>query len=203
MWVGTIAETTAMDSLAKLFGSPARLKLLRLFLFNEEQTFLAADASFRARLTKDATRKELTQLVAAGIVRKKTGKAPLGYMADKRFPHYDALKAFLRATTDVSDSAVVTSIKKAGNVRLVVLSGLFTGSVESKVDVLVVGDKMEDKPLATAIHALEAELGRELRYACFSTEQFRYRLGVYDRLLRDVFDYPNRVIFDKIGMPTK
>lgn len=192
-----------MDPLARLFGSPARVKLLRLFLFNDELTFLAADAAFRARLSKDATRKELTQLVAAGIIRKKTGKGPLGYTADKRFAHFEALKVFLRTTTDVSDTAIVTSLKKAGTVRLVVLSGLFTGAIESKVDVLIVGDRMEEKPLASAIHVLEAELGRELRYACFSTEQFKYRLGVYDRLLRDVFDYPNRIIIDKIGLAAK
>ncbi len=193
---------TTMDSLAKLFGSPARVKLLRLFLFNEDLTFLATEAAFRARLTKDVARKELTALTKAGILRKKTGKSPVGYSADKRFAHYDALRVFLRTTTDVSDSAIVTSFKKAGTVKLVVLSGLFTGALESKLDVLIVGDRMEERPLATAIHALEAELGRELRYACFTSEQFKYRLGVYDRLLRDVFDYPNRVIVDKIGLAT-
>lgn len=193
---------TTMDSLAKLFGSSARVKLLRLFLFNDDLTFLATEAAFRARLTKEVARKELTQLVNAGILRKKTGKSPVGYSADKRYSHYDALRVFLRTTTDVSDSAIVTSFKKAGTVRLVVLSGLFTGALESKLDVLIVGDRMEERPLATAIHALEAELGRELRYACFTSEQFKYRLGVYDRLLRDVFDYPNRVIVDKIGLAT-
>lgn len=192
-----------MDPLSRLFGSPARLKLLRLFLFNDDMTFLAADAAFRARLSKDVARKELTLLTAAGIIRKKTGKAPLGYLADKRFAHYDALKLFLRTTTEVSDSSIVTSFKKAGTVRLIVLSGLFTGALESKIDLLIVGDKLEDRPLATAIHALEAELGRELRYACFSPDQFKYRLGVYDRLLRDLFDYPNRVIIDRIGLASR
>lgn len=192
-----------MDPLARLFGSPARLKLLRLFLFNDDMTFVASDAAFRARITKDAVRKELTQLTHAGIIRKKTGKAPLGYMADKRFAHYDALKAFLRATTDVSDSSIVTAVKKAGTIRLVVLSGMFTGAVESKVDVLIVGDRMEERPLTTAIHSLEAELGRELRYACFTSDEFKYRIGVYDRLLRDVFDYPHRVLYDKIGLAQK
>jgi hypothetical protein len=191
-----------MDSLAKLFGSSARVKLLRLFLFNDDLTFLATEAAFRARLTKEVARKELTQLVNAGILRKKTSTSPVGYSADKRFAHYDALRVFLRTTTDVSDSAIVTSFKKAGTIKLVVLSGLFTGALESKLDVLIVGDRMEERPLATAIHALEAELGRELRYACFTSEQFKYRLGVYDRLLRDVFDYPNRVIVDKIGLAT-
>ena len=37
--------------------------------------------------------------------------------------------------------------------------------------------------------ALLAELGRELRYASFTTEDFKYRVGVYDRLIRDVFDF--------------
>lgn len=193
----------SMDPLAKLFGSAARVKLLRLFLFNDDLTFLAATAAFRARLTKDAARRELTQLVNAGILRKKAGKSPVAYMADKRFPHYDALKVFLRTTTDISDAAIINSLKKAGTVKLVVLSGLFTGALESKVDVLIVGDRLEERPLATAIHALEAELGREIRFACFTSEQFKYRLGVYDRLLRDVFDYPNRVILDRIGLAAK
>lgn len=192
-----------MDQLARLFGSAARVKLLRLFIFNDDTTFLSADAAFRARLTKDAARKELTQLVAAGIIRKKTGKGPLSYLADKRFKHYEALKSFLRSTTDISDTEIVAALKKAGSVRLVVLSGLFTGALESKVDLLIVGDRLEDRPLGTAIRLLEAELGRELRYACFTSEQFKYRLGVYDRLLRDVFDYPNRVILDKIGLASK
>lgn len=192
-----------MDPLARLFGSAARVKLLRLFLFNEEMAFTSADAAFRARLTKDAGRRELSQLVTIGVVKKKGGKGPVSYTADKRFRHYEALKAFLRASTDVSDSEIVAALKKAGSVRLVVLSGIFTGAVESKVDLLIVGDRLEERPLGSAVRLLEAELGRELRYACFTSEQFKYRLGVYDRLLRDVFDYPNRVILDKIGLASK
>ncbi len=192
-----------MDPLAKLFGSAARVKLLRLFYFNDDTAFTAADAAFRARLTKDAGRKEVNALVSAGIVKKKAGKGPAQFQADRRFPHYDALKVFLRTTTDVSDTAIVNQLKKAGTVRLVVLSGLFTGALESKVDLLIVGDRLEDKPLQTAIRSLEAELGRELRYACFTSEQFKYRLGVYDRLLRDVFDYPNRVALDRLGLASR
>jgi hypothetical protein len=65
---------------------------------------------------------------------------------------------------------------------------------------LVVGDKLDEKQLNKAVHEIESELGRELRFAHFSTEDFRYRVGVYDRLIRDIFDYPHRTIFDKIGM---
>ncbi|MBY0110994.1 hypothetical protein K2Y00_03275 [Patescibacteria group bacterium] len=188
-----------MDPLAKLFGTPVRLKLLRLFLFNAENTFTVADAAQRSKLSKDATRKEINALVAMKVLRKKGSAAKATYMADIRFKHFEALKSFLRATTGISDTDVVGNLRKAGALRLVTVTGLFTGAIEPKIDLLVVGDRLDDRSLGQIVHSLEAELGRELRYASFSTEEFRYRTGVYDRLLRDVFDYPHRTILDRIG----
>lgn len=192
-----------MDPLSRIFGSPARIKLLRLFIFNNDAAFSATDIAFRARTSKDATKKELSVLLTSGLIKKRTGKAGAGYVVNKRFPHYEALATFVRATTDISDTDAIATLKKAGNLRLVALSGLFTGAIESKIDLLVVGDKLEERPLATAVRALEAELGRELRYASFTTEEFRYRQGVYDRLLRDLFDYPHRAILDRLGVTNK
>jgi hypothetical protein len=188
-----------MDPLSRLFGSYVRLKLLRLFLFNDDMSFTVSDMAFRTKAQKDAVRKDLTALIAAGLVKKKTGKSTAEYTASRKFMYYDALQAFIRSTTNLSDAIIVNNLKKSGNVRLVVLSGLFTGAVETKVDMLVVGDKLDDKILDIAVRSLEAELGRELRFASFSTEDFRYRRGVYDRLLRDIFDFPHRVLLDRIG----
>lgn len=188
-----------MEPLARLFGNAARLKLLRLFLFNDDTAFTSAEAAFRTKTAKAAARKELNLLLLAGVIKKKAGKGA-GLITNKRFAHYEALKVFLRDSTDVNDADITATLKRAGTLRLVMLSGLFTGAVESKVDLLAVGDRLDEKRLASAVHALEAELGRELRYACFSTEEFKYRRGVYDRLIRDVFDYPNRVVLDRLGM---
>jgi predicted nucleotidyltransferase len=80
---------------------------------------------------------------------------------------------------------------------------MFSDAVESKIDLLVVGDKLDEKVLDNSIHKLEAELGRELRFAAFTTEDFRYRVSVYDRLTRDVLDFPHRILFDKIGLQEK
>ncbi|MEK7602607.1 MAG: hypothetical protein AAB472_03945 [Patescibacteria group bacterium] len=192
-----------MDHLSRLFGSPARLKLLRLFLFNDDTIFSSTTAAFRSKTLKDTARKELTLLANAGIIRKKQGKKGdkqgSGYVANKKFAHYAALQKFLRDSTDVSDANILATLRRAGPLRVVALSGLFTGAVEPKIDVLVVGDRLEERPLAAAIHTIEAELGRELRYASFTTEEFKYRVGVYDRLVRDVFDYPHRTILDRIN----
>lgn len=188
-----------MDQLAKLFGSPARLKMLRLFLFNNNDSFTAAEAEARAKVGPEEGRRELALLVAAGILRKKPGKEP-HYQANDKFEYRSALENFIRATTAVRPAEIVARLRKAGGLKLVVLSGLFTGVDEAKADLLIVGDALEERALRTAAGAIEAELGRELRYASLSTAEFRYRMGVYDRLLRDIFDYPHRVLVDKIGL---
>jgi hypothetical protein len=189
-----------MEPLAKLFGSPARLKVLRLFLFNKDATYVQAEVAERTKITKDAARKELTDLTAANILKKRGARTKATFQTNPKFEHLTELDLFIRETTNVRPENVVTALKKAGALRLVALSGLFTGITESQVDLLVVGDNLDERSLAAAVRALEAELGREIRYASFGTADFKYRMRVYDRLLRDVFDYPHRLIIDRIGL---
>lgn len=188
-----------MDQLAKLFGGPVRLKMLRLFLFNKSESFTAAEAQARAKAGKDEAKRELALLVAAGVIRKSPAK-DARYTANEKFEYRAALESFIRATTAVRMPDLLARLKKAGAPKLVVLSGLFTGAEDSKVDLLVVGDQLDERALKNTAIALEAELGRELRYASLTTSEFRYRQGVYDRLLRDIFDYPHRLLVDKIGL---
>jgi len=189
-----------MEPLAKLFGSPARLKLLRLFLFNKDTAFTQAEVAARSKLSKETARKELADLSALGLLKKKGARTAARYQTNLKFAHLNALDVFIRETTNVRPEDVLNALKRSGSLRLVALSGLFTGISEPQVDLLVVGDNLDERILASAVHALEAELGREIRYASFATPDFRYRQGVYDRLLRDVFDYPHRLLIDRIGL---
>lgn len=189
-----------MEPLAKLFGTAARLKMLRLFIFNPDLSFTSAEIAARAKLSRDAVRHELADLTAIGFLRKKGDRTDVRYQTNPRFEHLSALDTFVRATTSVRPKHIVDSLKRVGTLRLIALSGLFTGMIEPQIDLLVVGDTLDERALARAVHGLEAELGREIRYASFATPDFRYRLGVYDRLLRDVFDYPHRLLIDKIGI---
>ncbi|HVM58735.1 MAG TPA: hypothetical protein VMT80_00140 [Candidatus Paceibacterota bacterium] len=189
-----------MEPLAKLFGSPARLKTLRFFIFNEDEAVSVSELAERANLTNALARKEVNELAAAGLLRQKGSRAPARYQTNQNFEHFSALSAFIRETTSVQPKKVMDALKRAGTLRLVALSGHFTGIVEPQVDLLVVGDNLRERALAQAVRSLEAELGREIRYASFATADFRYRMGVYDRLLRDIFDYPHRLLIDKIGV---
>ncbi len=189
-----------MEPLAKLLGSSARLKTIRLFVFNKDTAFTSAEVMLRTKLSKEVVRGELNTLLASGLVRKKGTGTPVRYQTNPRFEQLEALDTFIRVTTNVRPQNILAVLRRAGIVRLIALSGLFTGVTESQIDLLVVGDRLEERILAAAVRSLEADLGREIRYASFTTEDFRYRLGVYDRLLRDVFDYPHRLLIDKIGL---
>ncbi len=189
-----------MEPLAKTFGSPARLKMLRLFIFNQNSSLTLAEIALRTKLSTEVVRRELTDLLAAGLLRKRGERAAARYQVNTRFEHLSALDTFIRETTSVRPQNILAALRRAGLPRLVVLSGIFVGVLDTQIDLLIVGDRLDERTLAAAIHSLEAEFGREIRYASFATADFRYRLGVYDRLLRDVFDYPHRVLIDKIGL---
>ncbi len=189
-----------MEPLAKLFGSPARLKMIRLFVFNQDTDFTPTQITERLKLSKEVARRELDNLCASGLLRKKGARMSVRYQVNSRFEHIIALNVFIRETTNVLPRVIISMLKRAGTLQLVVLSGFFTGVLESQIDLLIVGDRLEERALAHAVHSLEAELGREIRYASFATADFRYRIGVYDRLFRDVFDYPHRLLIDKIGL---
>ena len=189
-----------MEPLARIFGSSARLKTVRLFVFNPDASLTISDIALRTKLSKDIVRHELSDLISSGLVRKKGAGSTMCYQTNSRFEQFNALDSFIRDTTSVRPKSMLAALKRAGALKLVALSGLFTGVLESQIDLLVVGDNLDERVLSVIARSLEAELGREIRYASFETADFRYRLGVYDRLLRDVFDYPHRLLIDKIGL---
>ncbi|MDD2657796.1 MAG: hypothetical protein PHD04_04035 [Candidatus Pacebacteria bacterium] len=189
-----------MEMLTKIFGSGARLKTLRLFLFNQDSSLTLAEVAERAKITKDIARHEINELLSADLLRKKGTTTPSRYQVNARFEHLAALDTFIRDTTSVRPQNIMKALRRAGALKLVVLSGLFTSAVEPQIDLLIVGDHLDERVIIAAVRSLEAELGREIRYASFATADFRYRRGVYDRLLRDVFDYPHRLLIDKIGL---
>jgi len=61
-----------MEYLSKLFGSPARVKVIRLFTFNPEEVFDRDVVVQKARVTPETASKELSALARASIVNRKT-----------------------------------------------------------------------------------------------------------------------------------
>ena len=74
------------------------------------------------------------------------------------------------------------------------------GDFDTRTDILIVGERLNDRVLKRAVASIEADSGTEIRYVALSAKDFRYRMDMNDRLLRDVFDYPHRKLVNKIGV---
>lgn len=195
-----------MEQLSKLFGSPARVKLMKLFLFNQDKAFASDDLSRRTQIRLPLARRELQLLSKAGMLKKKkvigesSGRSVNGFILNPSFAYTQALYNLLIETSTFSHKDVVSKVSRAGRVKLIIVSGVFTQNWDGRVDLLVVGDNLRQSTLENTVRALEAEVGRELRFASFETQDFKYRLSIYDRLIRDILDYPHQKILDKIGV---
>ena len=95
---------------------------------------------------------------------------------------------------------IVKKISQLGAIKLLVISGVFIQDYESRVDLLVVGDNIKKTHLENLMKTLEAEIGKELKYAYFNTADFTYRMSMYDKLIRDILDYPHEKIVNKLGL---
>ena len=198
------------DPLSILFGSTARVKLLRFFLFNPSKEFLFDDISKRARLVRRTAKTEISALEKAGVIRQKTvlivvpGKPKkmkaIAYTLNKDFQELQALQTFLFETAPIDGKNILVHLRKAGTFDFVGIAGVFVRDFEQKLDLLVAMKKFSQASIEKAIRSLEAEVGIEVRFAAMASEDLMYRVGMHDKLTRDFFDYGHQVLVDKIGV---
>lgn len=194
-----------MEILGKLLGGIQRVKVMRLFLLNPEQGFEADQIADRSRMQIPAARRITNQLCAMSLVKKKTfikevadgrngkikKKRVQGWFLNPDFPYIAELKQLLIEGDFFKHADLVKRFRPAGRIQFLVVSGIFIQNSESRLDVLIVGDHLKRAAIQKAIAVLESELGKELAYAVFDVADFIYRVSMYDKLLRDVFDYPH------------
>ncbi|MCB9810577.1 MAG: hypothetical protein H6779_01875 [Candidatus Nomurabacteria bacterium] len=198
------------DPLSILFGSTARVKLLRFFLFNPSKEFTFDDMCRRARLVRRTARTEISALEKAGVITSrmsqtllpgKTKKTKvLSYALNKKFPELQALQTFLFETAPIDGKNLLRHLRKAGPVDFVVVAGVFVREFEQRLDVLLAMKKLSQSKVESAIRSLEAEIGIEIRFAAMTSEDLLYRVGMYDKLTRDIFDYKHQILVDRIGV---
>jgi len=196
-----------MESLGKIFGSNHRVKIMRLFLFNESTAFDIDDITDRSKVKKTEARKEINALLKIGFLKKKQfskkvtlkkrnkeGKIQYkknmtkGWVLNKRFDLIEPLKKLLIDSELIKEKEINSRLRKAGTIQLLLLSGIFTRDDNRKLDLLIVGKKLKKDILEKEISVIESEIGRELRYAFFDASEFNYRVSMYDKLIRDVLE---------------
>ena len=199
------------DFLSLLIGGQNRARVLRVFIFNAADSFTAAQIGKRSRISAKAAEVEIKVLERAGIIKKGMFSIQVGtgsrrvqgnqkeqlWTIDQDFKYLRAVTSFVHEVSPVQGNDIVAALKSSGRLTMVVLSGAFMGDISRPADIIIVADSYNEARIERAIKLLEPEYGREIRYAVFSTAEFRYRMTVHDRLIRDTLDYPHLVLLDK------
>lgn len=203
------------DFLTQFVGNKDRAQLLRVFTFNPTEIFTITSLAKRAGITTGAAGRELKLLEKWGLVKKNKvttarivkvvttrskAKAPAKqdvWSANLDFKHIRAVSGFVHEISPVQYDSIVDALKRSGKISAVILSGSFMGDASRPADLIVAADPLNERRLETAIRGLEPIFGREIRYAAFSTPEFRYRLTIQDRLIRDTLDFPHLVLLDR------
>lgn len=184
--------------LEQLFDSPVKVKLLKLFFRNPDKSFLMQEIAKRIKADSKVCQREMRKLENIKLVSGKTIKNKKFYKANPEFDFYNELKTLVLKSSPASKRKILQRIRGLGRVNLAVLSGIFMDLETSRVDILIVGDGLNQKKTTSFFKDLEAEAGKEIDYVVLSTEDFKYRYDMFDRFLRDILEKPHEKLINKL-----
>ena len=210
--------------LEQLLESKAKIRALRLFLMNPEEAFTVIEAKKYTQLSSGQFRKELNKLIKIGLVdtridrdmveiprklrkgRRKTLKPKTKilkkrvFFADKTFILYPELRNLVFKMAPEGCGPLLLKIKRLGDIKLALVSGVFTDTNTARADLVLVGDKLKKERVSKFFRNLQSEVGKNLNYAVMTTADFNYRFNMRDRFIRDVLDYPHEKLINKLGI---
>ncbi len=189
---------------------------MRLFLFNPAATFDLEHIQEKMLVKPRELKDELAFLKKVGLTKEskvikvqtiKKGKKVISkkvkvpaWTLSQKFSYMEALTDFLVRTHTVENRAIIKKLERAGKIKAVLVSGIFTRNTEARLDMFVVGDNIKTASMDRIVKSIEADMGKDIRYAVLSAPDFAYRKSMNDKLVRDVLDFPHRVLVDRIGI---
>jgi len=181
-----------------LFGSKARARLIRFFLLNPGAEFGSAEISEKTLIPRSEASRELLRLSKMKLVSERSRKGRKMFIVNEDFPFYTELKSLVSKLNVHAQSQVFRKLKIVGEVKLILISGLFLNYSKSKVDMILVVNNVNRTKLKHAIAHLEAEVGKEIRFVLMNNEELHYRLNMLDRFFIEFLEGPYEEVTNKV-----
>ena len=196
-----------------LFGSPEKAKVLKVFFRNSEALFSIEEIQKNTKLKKAKIQTEIGALLKIGAITKEVKiESILGLQKNKKpekinvfkvnpaFPLSEELKNLVMKLVPLANKSIGDKIKNLGQVKLALVSGFFLNNPASRVDLLIVGDRMDGRKMSNFLSRVETETGKSIRYVVMSSDEFQYRVGMFDRFLKDILELPHQKLINKINL---
>ncbi len=158
----------------------------------------------------NAIRRELELLVKSGLIREvsagvdadKKGAAGLRkyYCLNRESILYPEMHALLVKAQVLGEQKFTDETKKkAGDIKLFILTGQFTGDKRAPSDMLLVG-KIKERSVSLIVKKYEKEFGFEIRYTLMAENEFNDRRHVMDKFLFSMFEAEHIKVVNKLSV---
>lgn len=197
--------------LEHLFGSKTRLKLLKIFFRQPEVSFFVRELSRMLDVQINAIRRELDLLLKSGLIKESIdglsldeGKAGSSlrkyYKLNTESILYPELQALLiKARVLGEEKFSQDLIHKGGDIKLLLLTGQFTGDKRAPSDILIVGNT-KPRSIDKLISDYEKDFGFEIRYTTMDEKEFAERRHIMDKFFYAMFEAENIKVVNEFNL---
>jgi hypothetical protein len=177
-----------MSNLSDFITSKVRIEMLELFLSNPNEMYHVRGIVRAINEEINAVRRELSKLLASGIIKKENRGNRIYYWVREDYPMYGDLISLISKTTGLGYQ-LIENKAKLGKVNFIMFSGKFARQKPRKrddeVDILVVGEIVLPE-LATLIRMEESKRGREINYTVMTRDELDFRKKRHDPFLQGI-----------------
>ncbi len=205
-----MSKNTTRHPLEVILGSRLRFKMLKFFFRNPTTRYTEREVTDMIQEPLVLVHRELIAFVSINLLRKGRAESQgdrarriVGYMLNAEFEYSDELRDLILKSLPARINFMTERINALGRVRLAVISGILINKEVADpqtADLLVVGEDIDRRRFTNFLKALEAEVGKEIRFAVMDREEFKYRLAMFDRFIRVLLEGPHEKLINKMGI---
>ena len=165
--------------LDSLITSKTRLRLLVKFFINAANEGHLRGLATEFNESTNSIRKELNNLSEAGYLEKENVQNKVHYKANSKHPLFSALQEIVRKYIGL-DTIVEKVLERMGNVKQIVVTGDYAnGHDAGKIEITIVGEKLNEEYLDKLSSKIESLISREVFFTT-SVHSINHGLIVFE-----------------------
>jgi len=171
----------------RLFSSNARVEILKLFLFNPEDSYYQRQISTLTHQPIRAVQREVEKLQELGLIEKSIQGNRIYYKINKNCHIFEELKAILFKSVGIAET-LKENLRKVKDIEIAFIYGSYAKGGESllsDIDLMVIG-AISSKKLSSLLSKPKSDLRRVINYAKYIPQEFKKRIRENDHFLSSV-----------------